>query len=52
MSRLSKAYFNETRNVALSPFRIKTSQGERTFVSSHFSQRQPMGGGKQGKNIR
>ena len=43
---------NETRNVILSPFRIKTSQGTKTFVSSYFSQRQPMRGGKQGKNIR
>lgn len=40
---------NETRNVALSPFRIKTSQGERTFVSSYFSQRQPMRGWQAGQ---
>jgi hypothetical protein len=40
---------NEPRNVALSPFRIKTSQGTRTFVSSYFSQRQPMRGWQAGQ---
>lgn len=40
---------NEPKNVALSPFRIKTSQGARTFVSSYFSQRQPMRGWQAGQ---
>ena len=40
---------NETRNVVLSPFRIKTSQGTKTFVSSYFSQRQPMRGWQAGQ---
>jgi hypothetical protein len=40
---------SETRNVALSTFRIKTSQGARTFVSSYFSQRQPMRGWQAGQ---
>lgn len=40
---------DETRSVALSPFRIKTSQGGRTFVSSYFSQRQPMPGWQAGQ---
>ena len=40
---------NETRNVVLSPFRIKTSQGTKTFVSSYFSQRQPMRGWQTGQ---
>lgn len=34
----------EPKNVAISPFRIKTSQGARTYVSSYLSQRQPMPG--------
>lgn len=41
--------FSETRNVALSSYRIKTSQGARTFVSSYFSQRQPMQGWQAGQ---
>jgi hypothetical protein len=40
---------NETRNVVLSPFHIKTSQGTKTFVSSYFSQRQPMRGWQAGQ---
>lgn len=40
---------SEPRNVVLSPFRIKTSQGTRTFVSSYFSQRQPMHGWQAGQ---
>lgn len=40
---------NEPRNVALSPFRIKSSQGARTYVSSYFSQRQPMRGWQAGQ---
>jgi hypothetical protein len=41
---------NEPKNVALSPFRIKTSQGARTYVSSYFSQRQPMPGWQAGQD--
>lgn len=40
---------SETKNVVLSPFRIKTSQGTKTFVSSYFSQRQPMRGWQAGQ---
>lgn len=46
---LTNLSLNEPRNVALSPFRIKTSQGTRTYVSSYFSQRQPMPGWQAGQ---
>ena len=46
---VNKLALNEPRNVALSPFRIKTSQGARTYVSSYFSQRQPMRGWQAGE---
>ena len=36
-------------SVVLSPLRIKTSQGTRTFVSSYFSERQPMPGWRAGE---
>ncbi len=36
-------------SVVLSPLRIKTGQGTRTFVSSYFSQRQPMPGWQVGQ---
>jgi hypothetical protein len=47
---LNNLVLNEPSNVALSPFRIKTSQGARTFVSSYFSQRQPMPGWQAGQD--
>lgn len=40
---------HQPKNVAISPFRIKTGQGARTYVSSYFSQRQPMPGWKAGE---
>lgn len=36
-------------SVVLSPIRIKTSQGTRTFVNSYFSQRHPMPGWRAGE---